>query len=196
MSQSKAAAAGFKKLIILTPEQLLRLRGRDRELTVRSDADRRLALQKANKQAARIGPSQAYAEYRSLQDRHLHHAARERTQPLQMVLADPADSLAASTTDEDPTAKVKKEVEDEIAREREKIVFKPETKTDDGEGEKKPVKPHSKKKKKPVSAGKDRSRLVRRIDRPAPFPSPLKTRGKAKLLLQQQLAGWLPYGAR
>lgn len=194
MSQTKTTA-GFKKLIILTPEQLLRLRGRDRELTVRSDADRRLALQRANKQATRVGPSHAYAEYRSVQDRHLHHAARERTQPLQMVLADPADSLAGST-EEDPLSKVKKEVEEEIKREvkqeKEPVVIKPEV--DEPEGERKPVKPRPRK-KKPVLAGKNKSRLVRRIERPTPFPSPLKTRAKHKQLLKQQLDGWLPYGA-
>jgi hypothetical protein len=78
----------LKKLIILTPEQLRRLTGRDRELSDRYDWQQRAALRTASKQAPRLGSSQAYAQYRLAQDRYLQHAARERTEPLEMNIVD------------------------------------------------------------------------------------------------------------
>ena len=79
------------KRIILSPSQLQRLLGRDRELTSRTDAARMTALQSAAKDAATIGPSQAYARYREMQQRHLVQAAEERGAPLELVVSDPAE---------------------------------------------------------------------------------------------------------
>lgn len=159
----------LKKLIVLTPEQLQRLRGRDRELTERSDIERRLALHEAGKQTAKVGPAQAYAQYRLAQERHLHHAAKERTEPLHMTIAD-----VKQDTSKDYKQEEKKQERKEEDQEREEA----ETR---------------KKKKKKV---KDKTRRVRagRVDRPSPFPSPLKTRAKRQEQRKRQLAGWLQYG--
>lgn len=158
----------LKKLIVLTPEQLQRLRGRDRELTDRSDIERRMALHEAGKQAAKVGPTQAYAQYRLAQERHLHHAAKERTEPLHMTIADvKQDTSKDEEEDKEHERKRDEDQEREDAGMREK--------------------------KKKV---KDKTRRVRtgRVDRPSPFPSPLKTRAKRQELRKRQLAGWLRYG--
>lgn len=162
----------LKKLIVLTPEQLQRLRGRDRELTERSDIERRLALHEAGKQTAKVGPAQAYAQYRLAQERHLHHAAKERTEPLHMTIAD---------VKQDTSKDYKQEEQEEKKQER---------KEEDQEREEAETR---KKKKKKV---KDKTRRVRagRVDRPSPFPSPLKTRAKRQEQRKRQLAGWLQYG--
>jgi len=82
----------LSKRIIISPAQLQRLLGRDRELTNRTDVARTTALQSAAKDAADIGPSQAYARYREMQQRHLAQAASERGAPLELVVSDPERS--------------------------------------------------------------------------------------------------------
>ncbi|XP_034250650.1 uncharacterized protein LOC117651042 isoform X2 [Thrips palmi] len=79
----------LSKRIILSPSQLQRLLGRDRELTSRTDAARQTALRSAAKDSASIGPSQAYARYREMQQRHLVQAAEERGAPLELVVSEP-----------------------------------------------------------------------------------------------------------
>lgn len=79
----------LSKRIILSPLQLQRLLGRDRELTSRTDAARQTALAKAARAAKTIGPAQAYAQYSATQQRHLKQAAQERDAPLELVVSDP-----------------------------------------------------------------------------------------------------------
>lgn len=81
------------KRIILSPDQLRRLLGRDRELTSATNTARMSALQNAAQTAAAVGPSQAYAQYRSSQERHLNQAAKERDAPLELVVSDPASAV-------------------------------------------------------------------------------------------------------
>lgn len=99
----------LRKLIVLTPEQLHRLRGRDRELTDHYDANRRHVLGSVVENVKKIGPTQAYAQYQAAQQRHLHHAAREREAPLQMVFADPP---AAAPTLEEKLQKLEEQGEE------------------------------------------------------------------------------------
>jgi len=80
----------LSKRIILSPTQLQRLLGRDRELTSRTDAARMDALASAAKAAQKIGSSQAYAQYSATQQRHLSQAAQERDAALELVVTDPA----------------------------------------------------------------------------------------------------------
>lgn len=79
----------LRKLIVLTPEQLQRLRGRHLDETDQYDANRLQVLESVLKKVKQIGPSQAYAQYQAAQQRHLHHAAKDRAEPLQMTIADP-----------------------------------------------------------------------------------------------------------
>lgn len=113
--------ADLQKFIILSPEQLQRLQGRDHALTSQSDADRQRALHKVSKDIARIGPTQAYAHYRAAQQRHLHHAAQERATPLVMTMSTPAPVPAPppSPTSSIDWTQVKKEEKEEEKRERE-----------------------------------------------------------------------------
>lgn len=79
----------LSKRIILSPDQLRRLLGRDRELTNSTDIARMDALKAATRRASAVGPAQAYAQYRSSQERHLNQAAKERNAPLELVVSDP-----------------------------------------------------------------------------------------------------------
>lgn len=89
----------LRKLIVLTPEQLLRLRGRNLDVTDQYDANRLQVLESVAKKVKQIGPSQAYAQYQEAQQRHLHHAAKDRAEPLQMTVADPP-ALPQSVADQ------------------------------------------------------------------------------------------------
>jgi len=86
----------LSKRIILSPTQLQRLLGRDRELTSRTDAARMDALSSAAKAAQKIGSSQAYAQYSATQQRHLSQAAQERDAALELVVTDPAQPSGAA----------------------------------------------------------------------------------------------------
>lgn len=105
----------LRKHIVLTPEQLDKLRGRDRDLSDRYDIDRRHVLGAVAEKAKRIGPTQAYVQYRAAQQRHLQHAAKERTEPLEMVLS---DARSASPTFEEKLAKVEEQSLARLQRDR------------------------------------------------------------------------------
>lgn len=79
----------LQKRIILTPQQLDRLLGRDKELISLFDRERRAALDNAVRDASTHGPSHAYAQYNIAQQRFLDKSARDRTEPLELVLSAP-----------------------------------------------------------------------------------------------------------
>lgn len=82
----------LQKRVILSPEQLDRLLGRDKELISQYDRDRVAALRTAAQRAPKVGATQAYSQYQSVQQRHLQRAARERAEPLELVIADASET--------------------------------------------------------------------------------------------------------
>lgn len=96
----------LRKMIVLTPEQLQRLRGREHQLANQFDAERKQVLDNVVRNMDKIGPTQAYAQYQAVQQKHLHHANKDRTEPLEMSMAS-APAAVLSTSDEEPVKKEK-----------------------------------------------------------------------------------------
>lgn len=178
----------LSKRIILTPDQLRRLMGHDRELTKSTDAARMSALLSAAKTAPIIGPGQAYAQFNAVQQRHLHQAAHERSAPLELVVSEPDGSTQVKSKT--------RVVEDLINFSEETETPKPNKPPKVGKAPKTPktprknvsrVKIHTKRTASP-SSSKTRSRVIVHAK-----PSPRQTRSKAR---QTQSGGspWLKYG--
>lgn len=83
IGREKANVASLEKIYLLTPDQLSRLLGKERErlgVLQRESSD---ALGRAERDVRRYGDSaRAYALFRGAQQQHLSEAARERETPL------------------------------------------------------------------------------------------------------------------
>lgn len=164
----------LSKRIILSPTQLQRLLGRDRELTDRSGLERSSALQAATKAAAKIGPAQAYAQYQATQQRHINQAAHERGAPLELVVSEPTPPPPTPNQPE------------------------PKATTPPRQRTPKPVKVKRLKERRRGDAfatpGKPRA-IVKPRTLGAPPHSPIKTRAAAKLSDKQTEIPWLRFGS-
>ncbi|KAK3909711.1 Myosin-1 [Frankliniella fusca] len=72
----------LKKYIIISPDQLARLMGREAKRSQELNDAKNSALTTAERQAEKIGPHLAYNYFTGAQRQYLEHEARERTTPL------------------------------------------------------------------------------------------------------------------
>lgn len=178
------------KLIVLTPQQLRRLQGLDHIETSRFDAARQQALHDATNQAPQIGPTQAYVQYQQAQQRHLQHAHKDRTEPLQIEIA--AQPPEPQRTTETQTEK--KQTGSQL------------TQTEPERTEKNPQRRKTSMKKKSsvkiIRSGRIEKKVARVLPRvhrdlevKEPFVefSPRQTRGQRSRTRKQVGAGWLRY---
>lgn len=190
----------LSKRIILSPTQLQRLLGRDRELSSRADMARMGALASATKAAPKIGSSQAYAQYRATQQRQLNQSAQERDASLELVVSDPAQPKGPAfvpdliNLDQEvdeweplktPEGKRKKPKTPKVTR-NQKSGFSRQRKRNLDTGEDHEAGPSTPKSR----TSKPRRIIVHTV--PAQF-SPVRTRSKVK---KSPLTSWLRYGER
>lgn len=181
--------SGLRKLIVLTPQQLRRLQGLDRAETSRFDVARQQALQDATNQAPQIGPAQAYVQYQQAQQRHLHHALKDRSEPFQIEIASqPSENQRTEETQTETKPTVSQPTQTEPVRTKKT----PRRKS----SAKKPV-------VKVVRSGRIEKKLARvmpnvRRDLEATEAyefSPRQTRGQRTRGRKQVGTGWLRYTA-
>lgn len=105
----------LRRLIVLTQDQLDKLRGLSHNLTEQYDENRKHVLGSVAKKVKRIGPTQAYVQYRAAQQRHLQQAALERAEPMRMELT---DAPAAPPTFEEKLRQVEEQSAARLLREQ------------------------------------------------------------------------------
>jgi hypothetical protein len=101
----------LSKRIILSPDQLQRLLGRDRLITDRYAHERDKAIISAVKGAPSIGASQAYAQFSTAQQRHLQHAAKDRNAPLELLISETDNNNSKISGESLKKKKAKKRLE-------------------------------------------------------------------------------------
>ena len=105
----------LSKRIILSPDQLQRLLGREKVVTDRYAHERDKAIISAVKGAPTIGAAQAYAQFSAAQQRHLHQAAKERNAPLELIISE-GENINNNKNSGEHTKKKKKKANRRLER--------------------------------------------------------------------------------